>query len=90
MSGTTLTTTTEPADQPFITSLDTGTGDTDQSPQADNALLPPGSAPFYVFSIEYRIIFNGVLIEYRPGVGYQLDPALLAFLNAQSAPITAV
>ncbi len=90
-----------PADQPTQTPFITpppfaGTpaaqmgGVGDPQPQVVKSLLPTGSAPLYVFATNYTCIFNGVTQAYRPGVGYQLDPALLAFLNAQSAPITAV
>ncbi len=46
-------------------------------------------APVYIFSNNYETVFQGAVLSFRYGVPYQLDPALLAFLTANSAPIVA-
>lgn len=48
-----------------------------------------GEAPTYVFSAFLTLAYRGQTLSFRPGVPYSLDPALLAALNAVSAPITA-
>lgn len=90
MSGVLDNVLTEPADQPTTTAAEIGGATSEGSPAAEKLLLPSGSATEYVFATEWHSVFNGNLICFRPGVGYQIDAALLTFLNAQSAPITAV
>jgi hypothetical protein len=81
---------TEPADQPNTTEIITGGDTSEGNAAAEKLLLPSGASPFYVFSMPYQCVFNGQVLAFRPMVGYELDAALLAFLNALSAPITAV
>jgi hypothetical protein len=48
-----------------------------------------GEAATYVFSAPWVQAFNGQTLSFRPGPPYSVDAALLAALNAASAPITA-
>ena len=84
-------TATEPVDQPVTTPIVLANGSMlDAMPQVDKLVNPANSAALYVFSVEWCIPYNGQTLNFRPGVGYALDAMLLAFLTAQSAPITAV
>lgn len=85
------TTTTEPADQLPLVSVDVGQSEVADLPACQaKALLPEGAAPLYLFAQEWHGPFNGVTLSFRAGYSYQLDPALLAYLTAQGAPMTAV
>jgi hypothetical protein len=44
-------------------------------------------APTYVFSAPWTQIFNCQTLSFRVGIPYSLDAALLAALQAASAPI---
>ena len=48
----------------------------------------PGEAPTYVFSAFFSLVYNNTVLTFRPSVPYSIDAALLAALNAASAPIT--
>jgi hypothetical protein len=83
---------TDPTDQntpmPFING---GGVVTETDPVTEKNAMPAGSAAMYVFSTDWVQAYNGQTLSFRSGgKGYQLDAALIAALNAASAPITAV
>jgi hypothetical protein len=85
------TTLVEPADQPVNAPYVNAAGNvTDATAQVEQPNLPAGSVALYTFSQEWTVPYNGGLITFRPGVGYQLDAVLLAYLTAQSITATAV
>ncbi len=85
------TTLVEPADQPVTAPYCNGNSTiVDAAAAVEKPNLPSGSASLYTFSQEWTVPYNGALITFRPGVGYQLDAGLLAYLTAQSITATAV
>jgi hypothetical protein len=90
MSGIIDNVTVLPLDQPATTEGVVAGDMSEGSAALAKTLLPSGSAAEYVFATEWQCPFNGNLLVFRPGVGYPLDTALLAYLNGAGAPITAV
>jgi hypothetical protein len=85
------TTLVEPADQPVVAPYCNGSGSTvDAAAAVEKPSLPSGSVALYTFGQEWTVPYNGGLLTFRPGIGYQLDAALLAYLTAQSITATAV
>ena len=52
--------------------------------------VPGDGTAVYVFSANYTTVWHGATLGFRAAMGYQLDAALLAFLTASGAPMTAV